>query len=246
MDPGSGLDSSRRAVAFVEAASRGGPLPRGLEVTVHFHPDRLFRGVPLLRHLVTDGVYRSQFETGTGNGGLTAYPGGDRWRWEHRMFGGAYDDSPAVARPKYGALNLRRRPAGGGIRFGSSHLRVAPPVLQRTTFCWPDSHLEPTLFGTARRAALVLDPSFSGTEVEAAAHDLAVPLEWHHGFVLTVPELRAHEHVRGPAAVRVGTAIAEERRLDARIIGAAAATGRHDPQTLKHVWHHVARFGSPA
>jgi hypothetical protein len=42
--------------------------------------------------MARDGVYRSQFETRVSNGGLTAYPGGDRWRWESRIFGAAYDD----------------------------------------------------------------------------------------------------------------------------------------------------------
>jgi hypothetical protein len=266
-------------VAFVEACSDGGPVAPDLDVTVHFHPDRLFCGVPLLRQLVIDGVYRSQFETGTGNGGLTAYPGGDRWRWEQRMFGGAYDDAPATDRPKYGALNHRRRPAGGSVRFGSAHLRLARPVLERTTFCYPDSHLAPTRFGTARRMALVelalaarvdplddyveahvhgplllardvellvLDPSFRGTEVEAAAQDLPVPLQWHHGFVLTVPDLLRHSDFRGPEAVRTGLAAARDGRLDARIIGEAVATGRYDPQLLKYVWHCTARFGSAA
>jgi len=54
-------------------------------------------GATVLEHLARDGVYRSQFETGTSNGGLTAHPGGDRWRWEQRIFGHAYDDAPAGA-----------------------------------------------------------------------------------------------------------------------------------------------------
>ena len=31
--------------------------------------------------------------------------------------------------------------------------------------------------------------------------------------------------------------------LDPAVIGAAAATGRYDPQSLKRVLHYVARFG---
>ncbi|WP_425584256.1 hypothetical protein [Streptosporangium album] len=38
----------------------------------------------------------SQFVTGTGNGGLTAHPGGDRWRWESRIFARA----PTTRRPR--------------------------------------------------------------------------------------------------------------------------------------------------
>jgi hypothetical protein len=65
-------------------------------------------------------VYRSQFETGTSNGGLTAHPGGDRWSWESRIFAGAYDDAPSAERPKYGSLNFPRRATGGAPRFGSA------------------------------------------------------------------------------------------------------------------------------
>jgi hypothetical protein len=266
----------RRAVAHVSSLVSGPPLAADLHVTVHFHPDRLVGDVPLLRHLVSDGVYRSQFETGTSNGGLTAHPGGDRRRWEHRMFGGAYDDGPASARPKYGSLDYRRRPAGGSVRFGSSHLRLEREVLWRTTFCYPDSFGEPTDFGTAGHmplvslaeateadelddhieahvhgplrldtdvAALVLDPAFRGTDVEAAAAELPFPTSWHHGFRLPVAVLAEHADYRGEDVVRAGKAIAEDGWLDARVIGDAVRGGRHDPQTLKRVWHCTARFG---
>lgn len=162
-------------MAHVRALAEGPPLEHGLDVTVPFHPDRAVGEVLLLHHLVTDGVYRSQFETGTSNGGLTAHPGGDRWRWEQRMFGGAYDDVHPMHRPKYGALNHRRRQAGGAVRFGSSHLRLGRHVLPRTTFCYPDSSTEPTAFGTAEAMPLValaeadrLDPL--DDHVEAHVH----------------------------------------------------------------------------
>ena len=90
----------RRALDHVAARSSGGPLADGLRVTLNFHPDRLVDGLLVLAALARDGVYRSQFETGTSNGGLTAYTGGDRWRWESRIFGGAYDEAPADQRPK--------------------------------------------------------------------------------------------------------------------------------------------------
>lgn len=261
---------------FAHAVTAGPPLPADLDVTVHFHPDRPVGEVLLLRHLVSDGVYRSQFETGTSNGGLTAHPGGDRWRWEHRMFAGAYDHAPAVERPKYGSLNYRRLPAGGSVRFGSSHLVVARDVLRRTTFCYPDSVAEPTAFGTADHMplialaesddvdvlddyieaqvhgplrldgdieALVLDPSFRGTDVEEAAAELPFPVRWHHGFRLHVDQLAAHADYRGEDVVRAGTEIAEDGWLDARIIGDAVRAGRVDGQTLKRVWHCTARYG---
>jgi len=147
--------AATRALAHVAAQARGGPLDASWRVTLHLHPDRLVRGTPILRAMAADGRYRSQFETGTGNGGLTAHPGGDRWRWESRLFGGAYDDAPAWARPVYGALNHRRRSVGGSPRSGSAHLRLSAETLHRTTFCYPDSVFEPADLGTSSRAAVV-------------------------------------------------------------------------------------------
>lgn len=60
-------------------------------VLLHFHPNWPFGGDTVLGAMARDGRYRSQWETGTSNGGLTARVGGDRWRWESRLFGGRYD-----------------------------------------------------------------------------------------------------------------------------------------------------------
>lgn len=105
--------------------------------------------------MATDGRYRSQFETATSNGGLTAHPGGDRWRWESRLFAGAYDHAPPAARPVYGSLNHHPYPVGASPRFGSAHLRLNPHVLQRTTFCYPDSAENPVNVGTAQHFDLL-------------------------------------------------------------------------------------------
>ncbi len=276
-------DAVRRAVAHVRGHAAGPALDPSLRVTLNFHPERLegvTHGRTVLARLADDGVYRSQFETRSSNGGLTAHPGGDRWRWESRIFGGAYDTAEDALRPRYGALDVHRRPNGAAPRFGSSHLRLAAPTLRRTTFCFPDSVFEPMLFGTAdafaladatastsaawghdllddyveahvhgvvdvRRdvEALVLDPSFRGTRVEEDAAHLGVPLEWHVGYRLPVEVLRAHPDYRGPEVVALGERVAVAGLLTPRIVGEAAATGEHDPQTLKRVWHHVARFG---
>jgi hypothetical protein len=144
-----------RALAHVAARSAGAPVDPSLRVTLQFHPDRLHGGTPILRALAYAGVYRSQFETGTSNGGLTAHLGGDRWNWESRIFGTAYDDAPPTERPKYGSLNFRRRATGGAPRFGSAHFRLTPEVLLRTTFCYPDSAYEPEDFGVADRMSLI-------------------------------------------------------------------------------------------
>ncbi|MFJ8045181.1 DUF3626 domain-containing protein [Kitasatospora sp. NPDC096147] len=143
------------AIRHVASLSSGAPLATHLRITLNFHPDRSTDGRPILRALAEDGRYHSQFVTGTGNGGLTAHPGGDRWLWESRIFGGAYDAAPAAERPVYGALDFRGRPYGAAPRFGSAFFRLAPTVLGRSTFCYPDSFLEPTHFGTAERMALI-------------------------------------------------------------------------------------------
>jgi hypothetical protein len=271
--------TSERAIAHVTSLATGEPVDPSSRVTLHFHPDRLVAGTPILELMADDGVYRSQFETGTSNGGLTAHPGGDRWRWESRIFAGAYDDATAADRPKYGSLNFRRRRVGGSPRFGSAHLRLARHTLAAATFCYPDSVFEPRHFGVASKLstlialaeaddrdplddyieahvhgvvdlgrdveALVLDPCYRGTPTETAARRLGCPIEWHGGFTLTTAELRRHPEYRGLEFVRLGTSLAQDGRLDPRVIGDASRTGRHDEQALKRVWHYVARFGDP-
>jgi hypothetical protein len=144
-----------KALAHVTARSQDGSLDSNLRVTVNFHPARLHHGVPLLRCLAEDGEYRSQFETGTGNGSISAYPGGERWHWENRLFGGAYDTASTNERPKVGALNYRRRATGAAPRFGSAHLRLRAGITQRCTFCYPDACFDPSAFGTAARMSLI-------------------------------------------------------------------------------------------
>jgi hypothetical protein len=174
-DPAAGL-AWHLALAHVESMSSGVPLDPALRVTLHFHPDRLTSGgEPILEAIGRDGLYRSQFETGTSNGGLTAYEGGDRWSWESRIFGAAYDRAPASERPKYGSLNFRCRPVGGSPRFGSSHLRLRPATLPRTTFCYPDSFLQPASFGVASAMSLIElaeadDKDFLDDYIEAHVH----------------------------------------------------------------------------
>ncbi|MFJ4626157.1 DUF3626 domain-containing protein [Streptomyces sp. NPDC088847] len=144
-----------RALRHVAAGSSGPAVDPRLRITLNFHPDRTASGRPILDALAQDGTYHSQFVTGTSNGGLTAHPGGDRWRWESRIFAGAYDEAPAPERPVYGALNFRRQVVGAAPRFGSSHLRLTGAALARATFCYPDSAAEPTDFGVASGMHLI-------------------------------------------------------------------------------------------
>lgn len=271
-------EPARRAVEHVAARSSGPAVDAALRVTLNFHPDR--GDPPILAALAGTGVYRSQFVTGTSNGGLTAHPGGDRWLWESRIFGGAYDDAAAEERPVYGALNFRGKPVGAAPRFGSAHFVLTAEAVRRATFCYPDSCLEPEDFGVADAMdligvaladagadalddyieaqvhgpvrldgdveALVLDPCYQGTEVEDRARDLPCRLDWHPGFRLTLDEMARHRHYRGPEYLELAREIAPGGLLTPRVIGAAAATGQHDPQALKRVWHCLARFGAPA
>jgi len=246
-----------------------------VSITLQFHPDWPFRGGLVIEALARDGVYRSQFETGTSNGGLTAHPGGDRWHWESRLFEGRYDAGPAAERPVDGALNHRGRAHGGSVRFGSAYLRLRPEVTARATFCFPASVFAPEDVGgpdlLPRLVALA----------DAAGHDVLDDyVEAHvHGGVRLDRDVEAvvlDPCFRGgpvEAAARdlgcpvewhpgfsvrtdgldasyrgpeiVGLARSLGEVLTPDLIGAAARAGEHDPQALKRVWHLLARFGCP-
>ncbi len=111
-------------------------------VAVHFHPDR-FGSKPLTvaESLLNEGLYLNQFETGLSSGGRSAFPGGDRDRWERDLFGGAYHAPGVTAaeRPKYGALMLVRHPDGPTPRFGSCYFILRQSVSNRCTFTFSGS-----------------------------------------------------------------------------------------------------------
>ena len=136
-----------KAIETVKAKSGGGDASISHDVTINFHPDRYTSSnIPLLLAIAKDGYLKSQFETQTSNGGLTAYKGGDRWLWEQRIFGGAYDNADNCFRPKYGALNYKNDEMGAAPRFGSAYFKLRPHTLERTTFCYPDSYYNPRDF----------------------------------------------------------------------------------------------------
>lgn len=282
MSPRPAVDPVLRALAFVAARSSGGPLDRSMPVTLHLQPDLAVGAVSTLDAIAADGCYRSQFETGTSNGGLTAHAGGDRWNWESRMFGGAYDGAVDRLRPTYGSLNFRRDPYGGSPRFGSAYFEVALDALDRVTFCFPDSVFEPTDFGTVDRMALValvdaspledpldlvieahlhgradvgtdlpalvLDPSYRGSVIEKTARRLPCRVRWHSGYRATVDQLAEHPAYRGREIVDAARAIASRAGagrdpLTPQVVGLARASGDFDLQTVKRVWHCLARFG---
>jgi uncharacterized protein DUF3626 len=120
-----------------------GSIKRNARVALHFHPDRPdVTGQTVAQSLLRDGVYRSQFETGLSNGGLSAHPGGRRDLCEQLLFGRAYhaSDTTNAERPKYGALSLLRHADGPSPRFGSCYLVLATVVGRRCTFTYLDSH----------------------------------------------------------------------------------------------------------
>lgn len=144
------------AISFLEAyvAERVEPLDAGrfglqqAQVAVHFHPDRVSRsGLTVAQGLLRDGAFRTQFETGLSAGSLTAYPGGDRDRWEEHLFGGAYhrEGVGLDERPKYGALQLAGFPDGPAPRFGSCYLLLKPEVNSRCTLSFAGSQEQEAL-----------------------------------------------------------------------------------------------------
>ncbi|MDY7089863.1 MAG: DUF3626 domain-containing protein [Actinomycetota bacterium] len=300
---------AERALAYVRGCfPEPAPVVVDAPVTVSFHPDRVLAdGLTVAEHLAAEGVYRSQFETGISNGGLTAYAGGDRDRWEQRMFPGVYGGT--AGRPIYGALNLAGYPDGASPRFGSCHLVLDASVLPRATFSHGDSVTEPVVFGTAATfgavwqalldevartgralnlpagspeewvaalaaprsgpgramddyveaqvhggltlsehvTAVVADPCFRGTPVEALLRALAPELRWSPGFVLPADEYP--DEVRGPEVPALARAVAAHYGcdvLDAAVVGRAArepgtwssfGTPAQVLQLLKKAWH---------
>lgn len=328
--------ASSRAAALVrcEAALPGSAeelaaaIARHGRITLNFHPDRpLADGRTVARALADDRRYCNQFETRISSGSRTAFAGGERDRWEEKLFGGAYQRAGVTARerPKYGALDLLGHPDGAAPRFGSCHLRLRPEVLRRSTLCFGDSHVGPRDVGTLDELAgvlaglleavrdtgvalgragvdaaglrarivagpaptrehgrslddyieaqvhgevrvpedveaIVVDPSFRGTEIWGDLGRLGAPLTCHAGFELAACEVP--EGLRGPRiplfARRVAGMFAADR-VDAALIGRAAWSLHREPEkwddwapvddTLQHIkqlWHVLVHLGRPA
>lgn len=203
-----------RALAAIRRRSVAGRVDaRGVDV--HFQPDaQTTSGVPVLQALVADGVWRTQFETATSNGGLTAFRGGDRRRWESRLFDGSYDEAPPEERPVYAALRMTDDAYGSAPRFGSALLRVRAEVLRRSTLCFPDSVFEPDAVGTLDRAGAVIEA--------LGAVDLADPLDRY-----------VEVHVHG--GIRLAEDV-ESVVLDPSFRGGAIATAA-ERSGLRVEWH---------
>ncbi len=188
----------------------------------------------MLDAIVAAGAYWSQWVTGTSNGGLTARPGGDRQRWESRIFQGRYDDADPADRPIYGAWNRRDDPYGAAPRFGSAYLKLRPEVLARASFCWPDSVYHPEAVGGHGRLdelCLLADRGILDRH--------GCPVLVHPGYRATADAI--DPEYRGPVPVELA------RRLGGEItparLAAASRSNTHDPQAVKWLWHCLARYG---
>lgn len=114
--------------------------------------------------------------------------------------------------------------------------------------------------------ALVADPAYRGTETAKALETLcdayAIQLRWHPGFQLHADDVP--EHFRGPAMPPLARRIAGRfpgrapGLLDAEVLGRAAATLQHQPETwadwaspadtfqhIKQLWHVLVQYGEP-
>lgn len=182
-------DRLTRALAHLRGDSAQGVEGEPYPITLNFHPDIAVDGNLVIDLLARHRTYRSQFETGTSSGSLSAHPGGDRWNWESRIFGRAYDEGDPSLRPKYGALNQHLDPVGGSRRFGSCHLRLAPHVRSRASFCYPDSYLEPRDFAVDDVRPLV---ALASENERALDPWLDNYIEAHiHGRLSTVDDVEA-------------------------------------------------------
>jgi hypothetical protein len=142
-------------------------------------------------------------------------------------------------------------------------------VLDRTTFCYPDSTFGPTQFGTAQNMSLLdrwagdspPDPldhyieahvhgSLTLQDVEALVLDpaqstmgqddrLTFPVRYHQGYRVRPEDI--DPQYRGPEYVGIAHELAVEGLVTPAEI--AGARGVRDEQILKRVWHCLARFG---
>lgn len=143
-------EHNRKAIGAISKLATGAGAPLAHPVTFNFHPDAIFQDKLVVEAMADSGFIRSQFETLTSNGGLTAHPGGARWDWESKLFRGAYDEAPPTCRPKYGAVNYQHKSIGAAPRFGSCHFRLRKECVEALTFAYPESSIGPEFFGTSR------------------------------------------------------------------------------------------------
>lgn len=144
-------------------------------ITLNFHPDRFSNnGKMVIENINSQGLYKGQFQTGTTNGGKTAYKGGDRYHWEEALFQSAYPED-SMERPKYGALNLLKYLDGASVRFGSSFFTLKHEVMDRCTFSYGDSSTHPVTLSTGDTFECVLVDLFKDVLENQKILNMMVP-----------------------------------------------------------------------
>lgn len=152
-----------------------------------------------------------------------------------------------------------------GLAAGALLLILEGLEMQRSAARDLDGYVEIQIHGGVNLAddveAIVLDPSFRGTEVErdlaAAAARYGFELAWHRGSELAAGDVP--DDFRGPTMPALARRVAEPSGIvDARAIGVAAAThGYEEPtplgdppdstqQQLKYLWHTLLTYGHDA
>lgn len=127
-------------------------------------------------------------------------------------------------------------------RFGLVNVMATPPTEDPLDH-YIEAHVHGTILILRDVEALVLDPSYRGTQVETSAARLECPIEWHPGYRLGAEVVGQHPDYRGQEIVHVAEAIAAHGDITPEIIGRARASATYDLQQLKKVWHYLARYG---
>ncbi len=106
-----------------------------------------------------------------------------------------------------------------------------------------DDYVEAQVHGAVRFdrdvEAVVLDPCHASGRVREAVEQLGCQVEFHTGYRAATDELPVD--YRGPEALALARSLGATLTPD--VVSAARRTGDHDPQTIKRVWHLLARFG---
>ena len=190
--------------------------------------------------------------------------------WGDSHEGPAHIGSLAVLEPVLGALLesvVTKGEALGlaldppGLFAALSPSRARPGVVARALDTYIEAQVHAELDLASAFVALVVDPSFAGTATGAGLEEIArrygLALERHPGFVLAPREVP--DDFRGPRMVTLAHRIAVDDRLDAAVVGEAAASLHREPsrwmdwdpspdvtlQHLKQIWHVLVRYGRP-
>ena len=156
---------------------------------------------------------------------------------------------------------LLDRPLGAGELLGVLDPTIGPGPPSRCLDGYVEAQVHGGIDLTVDVQAVVLDPSFVGTDVEhdlaAAAERHGFELRWHRGSELAVDDVPVD--FRGPTMPDLARRVARaDAVVDARAIGTAARrirAGRPLPggdppeselQQLKYLWHTLLAHGRDA